>query len=112
MFLPMFQEAANAAAQMDEEQLRQILTVLINSVFVMLAVQLIKSFAPQIPPAVKQILAVAAGPLLLWASTAASQALGIEVDFSPIATVLAGLSSGLMATGVHQVKQRIMLKAA
>lgn len=82
---------------------QHILALLINSVLVAVAVQLLKQVLPGISGGVKQILAVVMGPVLLYVQGLISSALGYPIDFAP----LIGLFSGLAAMGVFDVGKKI-----
>lgn len=85
----------------------QILSLAINSVFVVLAVQLLKGVLTKIPGGIKQVLALVAGPLLLFAQSALSGWLGYPIDFSPLIQLIGGLGSGLAAMGLFDVGERL-----
>lgn len=75
----------------------------VNTAFVFTALQLIKSYAPNLSKPVKQILALAGGPLLMmFAQPALSAALGYEIDFSPLANALSGLASSFTAMAAYE----------
>jgi len=84
----------------------------INSVLVVVAVQLVKGFLPQLPGGVKQVLALVAGPLLLVAQSALTNWLGYEIDLGPLIALFAGLSSGLAAMGMFDIVKRVGRRAA
>lgn len=75
-----------------------ILAYAINTAGTFTAVQLIKGYAPAMPRSVKQILALAGGPvLMMFVQPWISQALGVPIDLSAIAAALGGLASSLTA---------------
>lgn len=83
-----------------------VVSLLINSVLVVLAVQLLKKFLPELPDSAKQILALVAGPLLMWGQTALSTALGYPIDFGPLIELFAGLTSAFAAMGLFDIGKR------
>lgn len=86
---------------------QQIVALLINSVLVVVAVQLVKAFLPQLPGGVKQVLALVAGPLLLAAQSALTSWLGYKIDLGPLIALFGGLSSGLAAMGLFDIGKRV-----
>ncbi|NIO41040.1 MAG: hypothetical protein GTO41_13230 [Burkholderiales bacterium] len=85
---------------------RYVMALFINSVLVVVAVEIVKSFAPQLPGGIKQVLALVAGPVLMWASTAISSALGYAIDFGPLIEVFSGLVTGLAGMGLFDVAKK------
>ena len=100
----MAQEGPDVSVTMDWMHL---LSLFVNSVLVVAAVSLLGQVLPDLPGGVKQILALVAGPLLLWAQTALTAAIGYPVDFGPLIELFAGLSSGLAAMGLFDVGKRV-----
>ena len=86
---------------------QQILALFINSILVVVAVQLLKQVMPDIPGGIKQILAIVAGPLLLYVQGVISGALGYPIDFGPLIAIFAGGTSGLAAMGVFDVVKKV-----
>lgn len=78
------------------------LAILVNSVLVFVGVQLVKSYGPDLSGTVKQVLALAGGPvLMMFAQPALSDLLGFPIDFSLLAAALAGLVSSAVAMGAY-----------
>jgi hypothetical protein len=76
-------------------------------VLTMLLVQLAKMFVPKLEPGVKQVLALVAAPLLTWAASILSGALGHPIDFSSlIEAILVSVGSGLGAIGLFEVSKK------
>lgn len=81
---------------------QQIVGFLINTVGVMLIMQLLKTFKPQLRqyiPILAPIVAVAVPALALWLTAM----LGVPIDFS----LILGFFSGSTAVGLHQVWSQI-----
>jgi hypothetical protein len=73
-------------------------------VLVMLVIQLIGVFVPGMNGGLKQVIAIVASPLLTWAASILSNALGYPVDFSGLIEALAAATgSGFTAMGVFDV---------
>lgn len=73
-------------------------------VLVMLLVQLVGAFVPKLDGGVKQVIALVASPLLTWAASTVSTALGYPVDFSSlIEALVSATGSGLTAMGMFDV---------
>ena len=86
---------------------KYVLALFINSVLVVVAVQILKQFLPGIPGSVKQILALVAGPLFMYASVAIGNALGYPIDFQPLIQLFTGLTSSLAAMGLFDVGKKV-----
>ncbi len=86
---------------------REVVALLINGVGVMVAVQILKHFKPQMSKELVSILALVLGPVLGWAGTALSEMLGYPIDLSPIALVFSGVTAGLVGMGVYDVQKRV-----
>ena len=56
---------------------------------------------------VKQVLALVAGPLLMFGQAAISGSLGYPIDFGPLITVFTGVGSSLAAMGLFDVGKRV-----
>jgi hypothetical protein len=116
LFIIMAMSSVVVMAQGDAEALpfsldwKYVIALFINSVLVVVAVQIIKQFLPAIPGGVKQILALVAGPLLMWASTAIGNALGYPIDFQPLIQLFTGLTSSLAAMGLFDVGKKVTSK--
>lgn len=74
------------------------LAMFLNGTFVFVAVELIKNYGSQLPVIAKQIIALAAGPvLMMFAVPALESALGATIDWTAIQQALAGLTSSTVA---------------
>lgn len=77
----------------------------INTVLVFTLLQVVKNAGPKLPAVAKQILALAAGPVLMMVlGPAVSGALGYPVDFSALAAALGGLASGATAIAAFDLR--------
>lgn len=73
-------------------------------VLVMLLVQLAKLYIPRLTTGAKQALALVAAPLLTWAASVISGALGYPMDFSSlIEAIVVSAGTGLGAMGAFDV---------
>jgi hypothetical protein len=73
-------------------------------VLTMLLVQIVKRYVPRLDAGVKQVLALVAAPLLTWAASAISTALGHPVDFSSLVeAILLAVGTGLASMGAFDV---------
>jgi len=86
---------------------KALLPFIINAILVPIAVQLIKSFLPGLPPQVKQVLALVAGPILTPLAAFLSSLLGAPIDLSLIIAALGGGISGLAGIGVYNIARPI-----
>lgn len=82
---------------------RYVIAMFVNSVLVVIAVQILKTFLPTLPGPVKQVLALVAGPVLMYLSTALSGVIGYPIDFTALIQLFAGLGSGLAAMGMFDM---------
>lgn len=74
------------------------LAMFLNGTFVFVAVEVIKNYGQQLPSVAKQVIALAAGPvLIMFAVPALEAALGATIDWSLIQQALAGLTSSTVA---------------
>lgn len=88
------------------QELSAILPALINSVLVMVVVQLIKKWIPVINkkiPWLLPIIAGAAGPGIATLQTYLSTLLGVNIDLSPIAAIFTGGS----AVALYQIGKQV-----
>jgi len=84
----------------------QIIANLINTTFVLIIIQLIKTYIPfirQSVPWLLPILAGAIGPAIALLQNYLSQYLVFSIDLSPIIAIFTGAT----ATAIHQVKVQI-----
>jgi len=99
--------AQNGDAVADAVDWRMLVALLINSVVVVGVVQLLKVVLPRLPAGWRQVIALAGGPGVLALGSALSGWLGYPIDLTPIATILAGLTSGLAAMGIFDVGKKM-----
>jgi len=94
--------AQDAPATLEPMDWNELIAYAINTVVVFAAVRLITRYAPAMSATVKQIVALAGGPLLMmFIQPMLSAALGHPIDLSSIASVLAGLASSLSAMAMY-----------
>ena len=87
-----------------------VIAIAINSVLVVVVLELMKMVLPGLSPFVKQLLAFVAGPSLTWLATYLSGVLGHPIDFSAIIALFAGLGSAPLAMGLFDTIGRVTVK--
>ena len=90
-----------------DPNLLNVISLLINSILVLVVVQFIKKKLPVINerwPWAFPILAGAIGPAIAALQTYLSKLLGIPIDLSPIAAIF----SGGTAVAIHQVQHQVV----
>jgi hypothetical protein len=94
--------AQDSPPQLEPMDWNELIAYAINTVVVFASVRLITRYAPAMSAIVKQIVALAGGPLLMmFVQPMLSSALGHPIDLSAIASVLAGLASSLSAMAMY-----------